>query len=177
MKSARDIRSPADQLALGRAFYAALDLDVGHFAAMWHSFNVGQMLANDLNMVSRRYGISIADFHLLGALMIEANAPMRATDLAAALNVSAVVLSGRIARLDRIGLLHRQPDPADRRAVFLALTPAGADKVHIVGAALQDEARFVRHYHALPAEDRLAIDRIMGDLHTAMNRDFLPVSR
>lgn len=177
MGSKRKARSPTAQLEIGRSFYAGLNLEVGHFAAMWHSFNVGQLLANDLNAITRRHGISIADFHLLGALMIDAGEAIRAADLAMTLNVSAAVLSGRIARLERKGLLRRRPVEADRRATVISATPAGIDKVQIVGEALQEQAIFVRHYKTLPLADRDMLDRVMAQLHALMIRDFLPVSR
>lgn len=170
-------RRPLDQLEAGRAFFAGLDMDVGHFSAMWHSLKVGQLLETDLNRISGAHGLSIADFHLLGALMIDAPAPLRATDLALALTVSNAVLTGRIASLERKGLVTRAPSPTDRRAIMVHLTDAGADKVKAVGAALEQEARFIRHYHRLPEEDQRALARIMGELHTLLDRDFLPVTR
>jgi DNA-binding MarR family transcriptional regulator len=170
-------RRPIDQLEAGRAFFAGLDLDVGHFAAMWHSLKVGQLLESDLNRISATHGVSLADFHLLGALMIDAPAPLRATDLALALTVSNAVLTGRITSLERKGLVTRTPSATDRRAIMVHLTDAGADKVKAVGAALEQEGRFIRHYHRLPMEDQQALARIMGDLHTLLDRDFLPVAR
>ncbi len=170
-------RRPIDQVEAGRSFFAELDLDVSHFAAMWHSLKVGQLLETDLNRISGAHGLSIADFHLLGALMIDAPAPLRATDLALALTVSNAVLTGRIANLERKGLVTRAPSATDRRAMMVHLTDAGADKVKVVGAALEQEGRFICHYHRLPEEDQQALARIMGELHTLLDRDFLPVTR
>ena len=170
-------RRPIDQLEAGRSFFAGLDLDVGHFGAMWHSFKVGQLLETDLNRISGAHGLSIADFHLLGALMIDGPEPLRATDLALTLQVSHAVLSGRIGRLARKGLLARSTSATDRRAVLLHLTEQGADKVRAIGLALQREGRFVRHYRRLPEADQLSLSRIMGELHTLMDRDFLPATR
>lgn len=138
---------------------------------------VGQLLETDLNRISGAHGVSLADFHLLGALMIDAPAPLRATDLALALTVSNAVMTGRIANLERKGLLTRAPSPTDRRAVMVHLTDAGADKVKTVGAALEQQGRFIRHYQQLPEDDQQALARIMGDLHTLLDRDFLSVTR
>ena len=173
----RKPRRPADQLEAGRSFFSEMDLDVGHFAAMWHSFKVGQLLATDMNRIAGVHDLSIADFHLLGALMIDQPKPMRATDLAFALQVSNAVLSGRIARLAKSGLLVRSTDEADRRAVLLSLTATGAAKVRDIGLALEQEGHFVQHYRRLPEADKQALSRIMGEMHTLMDRDFLPASR
>jgi DNA-binding MarR family transcriptional regulator len=170
-------RSPAAQVETGRSFFAGLDLQVEHFAAMWHTFNVGRLLANDLNAISAQHGISIADFHLLGAMMIDGERPLRATDLAGTLDLSLAVISERVTRLAAMALLQRQPSQRDRRTTLLTITPAGAAKVQAVAAALEAQARFVRHYQALPAPDRIALDRIMGHLHAQMHRDHAPVSR
>lgn len=134
-------------------------------------------MATDLNAIAGRYGLSIADFHFLGALMIAAPQPLRATDLTHALNVSNAVLSGRIRKLEREGLLRRTSCPADRRASILSVTDAGAEKVQAIGRALESEGRFVRCFRQLAPEDREALGRIMGELHMLMDRDFLPASR
>lgn len=170
-------RPPAEQVEAGESFFAELDLDVGHFAALWHSFKVGERLTADLNAVSARYGVSIADFHLLGALMMDRPTPLRATDLALALHVTNAAISTRATRLADQGLLNRTDSRTDHRAVLLHLTDAGAEKVRAVGAALERESRFVALFRRLPEADRAALGRIMGDLHTQMARDFIPVPR
>jgi DNA-binding MarR family transcriptional regulator len=170
-------RHPVDQLEAGRSFFAGLDLDVSHFAALWHSFKVGEHLAKDMNAIGDRHGLSIADFHLLGALMIDWPKPMRAMDLALTLQLSNAVMSTRIGKLARKGYLSRVKSETDHRAIELHLTREGADTVRDLGLALEQESQFIRHYRRLPETDRLALGRIMGDLHTRMARDFLPVVR
>lgn len=158
-------------------FFSGLGLDVAHFGPLWHIFKVGQLMATDLNRISGQYGLSIADFHLLGALMIARPEPLRATDLALRLNVSNAVLCGRVRKLADDGLLLREMQPGDRRAVLLHLTDDGAARVEIIGRALEHEARFIRYHRQLPEADQQALARIMGDLHNLMDRDFLPVTR
>ena len=168
---------PKDQLAAGKAFFAATGLDTDHFGAMWHIFKVGQLMATDLNRVSRLHGLSIADFHLLGALMMSDPKPLRATDLAHALNVSNTAMSVRVKKLDRHGLLTCSDTAADRRIKLLHLTASGAGKVRDIGRSLQDVGRFVQYYRKFAEADRAALDRIMGELHTLLDRDFQPASR
>lgn len=174
--SARPV-GPADQLAAGKAFYSAMGLEVGHFGAIWHVFKIGQLMATDLNAVSGRHGLSIADFHLLGALMMSEPAPLRATDLAHALSVTLAALSGRIRRLVQQGLVESTAAPGDRRTRLLALTATGRAKVRAIGGDLERHGRFVQHFRQLSPEDQAALDRVVASLHTALARDFDPAPR
>lgn len=168
---------PEEQLETGASFFAGLGMDVSHFAPMWHIYKVGQLLDTDLNRISREFDLSIADFHLLGAMMIRAPEQVRATDLALQLNVSNAALSIRIRRLAGQGLLARHDGKKDRRVVMLELTDAGAAKVVAIGKALERDGRFVHYFHQLAAEEQSMLAQLMGRLHTMMDRDFLPVVR
>lgn len=163
---------PIDDVTHAMTFYATLGLDVRYFAAVWHTFNVGHILATDLDRVCRQHGLSIADFNLLGALRIERPQRLRPTDLAATLQVTQAALSARISRLERDGFLVRSPAAGDRRASMLHLTPEGARMVEAVHASVERNSQFVRQFNRLPEEDRLALGRIMGELHTQLNRAF-----
>jgi DNA-binding MarR family transcriptional regulator len=54
---------------------------------------------------------------------------MRAGDLARALRVTVGGTSKLVDRIERAGLIARQPDPDDRRASRVALTAAGKRKL------------------------------------------------
>lgn len=170
-------RAPVDQLEAGMAFFAALGLDVRHFGPMWHVMKVAQLVETDLNRIAGQHGLSIADFHLLGALMMDAEKPMRPTDLALALNVSNAALTTRIRKLAGKGLVVGKPGDRDHRATFLHLTAQGSEIVLAIGAAIEREGHFVRYFGGLPEADQGALGRIMGELHTLMDRHFLPASR
>ncbi|MFI5984488.1 MarR family winged helix-turn-helix transcriptional regulator [Streptomyces sp. NPDC051555] len=84
--------------------------------------------------------------------------PCSAADLAVAVGLDRSGVSRRASRLEAAGLVRREPDPSDRRAVLLALTEEGERTVETmrrrladrIGATLsswpQDEARaFARH--------------------------------
>ncbi len=55
--------------------------------------------------------------------------PLRLNDLAARMGTSAPTASRAVDALDELGLVDRQPDPADRRALQLDLTPEGRKSV------------------------------------------------
>jgi DNA-binding MarR family transcriptional regulator len=52
---------------------------------------------------------------------------LRMSELAARLGISMSTASGAVERLVEIGLIERRADPADRRQVIVAATPAGID--------------------------------------------------
>jgi DNA-binding MarR family transcriptional regulator len=55
--------------------------------------------------------------------------PVRLNDLAARMGASAPTASRAVDALDELGLVDRKPDPADRRALQLDLTPEGRRSV------------------------------------------------
>jgi DNA-binding MarR family transcriptional regulator len=171
------IVKPSDQLSAGKIFFAALGLDVRHFGAIWHVFKIGQLMTTDLNDLCGRHGISLADFHVLGALLMEAPKPLRATDLAEALNVSNAALSKRINRLSVTGLLRCAPSPSDKRTKLLTISDAGRKLAERVGKELEEQGSFAAHYRRLSPEDQGHLDRITSHLHEQLSRDFLPAPR
>jgi DNA-binding MarR family transcriptional regulator len=164
---------PVDDVSNAMIFYASLGLDVRYFSAVWHTFNVGHILATDLNRICRHHSLSVADFTLLGALRIDRPQRLRPTDLAATLHVTQPALSARISRLERDGFLVRSPAAGDRRASMLNLTPAGARLVEAVHSSVERDSQFVRQFNRLSEEDRRALGRIMGELHTQLDREFV----
>jgi DNA-binding MarR family transcriptional regulator len=74
---------------------------------------------------SDRAGLSLTAAATLGRLQREG--PARLTELAAAEGITQPSMTALVARLSAQGLVQRGEDPADRRAVVLSLTPAGAD--------------------------------------------------
>ena len=173
----RKPRLPADQVAAGIAYFGALGFEVEHFGSQWSLLRIAQLIEADLNRICAPHGISIADFHLLSALMMERGEPLRATDLAHALNVSNAALTGRVRRLAEKALIERDHEGGDRRAALLALTPEGHELVRAAAADLEREGLFLQCFRAMAAADRAELHRLLGDIHTAINRHFVPTSR
>jgi len=170
-------KRPVDEVKAARSFYSELGQDVHYFSALWHSFNVGHMLVTDLDRICRGYDLSIADFNLMGALRIDRPKPLRPTDLAVTLQVSNAALTSRIVRLKRKGMLITSTSLSDRRAFMLQLTAEGSSKVEEIHNAIARSSHFVRHFQQLPAEDQQALERIMGELHTQLDRYFVHAHR
>ena len=64
--------------------------------------------------------------------------------------------------LTRLGLAARHPDPGDRRAILLSLTPSGASTAAAIQAARQAEGD--RFFAALSDQDRADLARILRKL-------------
>jgi len=82
--------------------------------------------------------------------------------LAQAINADKTRIIGTLDGLQRDGLISREPDPADRRARLLAITPAGRRVKIAVQAEIQaNENRILAR---LPAGDRRAFLRVAETL-------------
>ena len=66
-------------------------------------------------------------FWLLRSLLAEE--PVRPTDLAASMALDLSTVSRHLAQLHRAGLVERYPDPEDRRAQLVQLSPTGHAEV------------------------------------------------
>jgi DNA-binding MarR family transcriptional regulator len=111
-----------------------------------------------------RRGLSLTAAATLSTL--RRSGPSRLTDLAVTEGVSQPSMTALVARLAGAGLVQRRTDPGDRRAVLIALTPAGADLLDRrrvdraarlagpVGDLTEDDVRAITA--ALPALARLA---------------------
>jgi DNA-binding MarR family transcriptional regulator len=90
---------------------------------------------------------------------------MTVTDVAREFGVSLSAVTASADRMSRIGILRRSRDLADRRVVWLDLTPAGREAV---GAFLEvrDRARH-RYFDLLSEQDRSDLYRIMSKVKAA----------
>src|SRR5688572_3710326 len=69
-------------------------------------------------------------FTTLGVLhTLAGSGPMRLSELTASERVTQPAMTQLVTRLERDGLAVRSPDPSDRRAVLVQVTPAGAKVV------------------------------------------------
>lgn len=85
--------------------------------------------------------------------------PTRLTDLAGQLGISKGTLSRQIRGLESLGLVRRQPDPADGRAALLNLTEQGQRRFDEArGARLQQLHRSLAGW---PAGDQVEFARLL----------------
>ena len=170
-------RQPVEAVKASQQFYSELGFESGYFSALWHTFSVGHMLTIDLDRICRRFDLSVADFNLLGALRIDRETPLRPTDLAAKVQVSNSALTARIARLVDKGMLVKSPAAGDARASTVELKPEGATLSDTIHRTIAQESHFVHEVNRLPEEDRAALERIMGQLHSRLDRHLVHTRR
>jgi DNA-binding MarR family transcriptional regulator len=105
--------------------------------------------------VLARHGISMWGYIVLNAL--DGSPARTQAALAEAIGADKTRIIVTLDELQQAGLITREPDPADRRARLLSITPAG----HRVRAATQTEiqANENRVLARLPADDRKAFLR------------------
>lgn len=106
---------------------------------------------------AREYGLTVQQGQLLCVLM---GRPYGMGDLGATLGLEKSSLTGLVDRAVRRGLVRREPDPDDRRAVHVVLTDEGRDLAEDFYAAT---CRRVDELAAgLPATDRDRLAALLG---------------
>jgi DNA-binding MarR family transcriptional regulator len=93
-----------------------------------------------------KFGLSIADFDVLNTLQRVGNTSgTKPTDLARSALITTGAMTSRLDRLERAGLIRRNPDPADRRGILVSLTAQGGKTakraLHALIAANQEYLR------------------------------------
>jgi len=112
------------------------------------------LLGQDAWRESAARGLSATQSRALG--LLAGYGPTRPGLLAKQLGVSAPTLSDALAALEAKGLLRREPDPSDSRAVQAAATEAGVE----LAASLQGWPSYLASaLEALPAEDQAGLRR------------------
>ncbi len=77
-----------------------------------------------LQDVSRQHDLTPQQSVLMSSLL---ERPVGMAELTDRLHIEKSTLTGLVDRAEKRGLVHRTPDPGDRRALRVALTPAGRD--------------------------------------------------
>lgn len=94
-----------------------------------------------------RQGLSEGRLQLLLSLRRSPEHRLSIGDLAGMLDVSPRNITGLVDHLEADGLVHRVPDPADRRGVLAELTPSGQEKMaEIWRDALSAQTRLTEEF-------------------------------
>ncbi|MEV6423957.1 MarR family transcriptional regulator [Streptomyces sp. NPDC051662] len=81
---------------------------------------------------ARNLGLSVTDLICFAYVLEAGDSPVTAGDLAGRAHVTTGAVTGIVNRLERGGLVTRQPDPTDRRRVRITAVPAAAERVRAV---------------------------------------------
>ncbi len=98
--------------------------------------------------------------------MIDTMGPQGQADVARRLMVTAPVVTRLAANLVDAGLVERRPDPTDRRAVVLALTPTGRRRARAMRRDLLEAAGEL--LGPLPEERRAAVAAALEELQVLL---------
>jgi MarR family transcriptional regulator for hemolysin len=119
--------------------------------------DVARLLRTYADQRGRQFGISRAQWVVL---MRAGRFPgLRQSELAELLDLQPITLTRLVDRLADNGLIERKPDPKDRRANRLYVTPAGKpllDKLNVLGADMMETV--------LDGIDPKTVERMLHDL-------------
>jgi len=106
--------------------------------------------------------LNIAPSHGRALAVLMRHGPVRPGALAEHLRIAARSATEVVDDLERRGLVERGPDPGDRRATLVTLTPAGKAAGERIRAARHAEAE--RFFGALDPRERAELTRLLRKL-------------
>jgi MarR family transcriptional regulator for hemolysin len=119
--------------------------------------DVARLMKTYADHRARQFGISKAQWGVLMRLQLAEG--LKQTELAEALDLQPITLTRLLDTLAENGLIERKPDPNDRRANRLYLTPAALpllERLNELGADMMA--------NVLDGVDRETVERMLGDL-------------
>jgi DNA-binding MarR family transcriptional regulator len=120
------------------------ELDTVPMAVIGRIYRIADAVGSRMEVAYQRFGISRGEFDVLATLR-RSGAPytLSPSTLSSTLMITSGGITGRLDKLERAGLLAREPDPADRRGIRVTLTVAGVelvDRAVEAGLEIQREA-------------------------------------
>jgi len=119
------------------------DLDIARLSPLMRVLRLSSLLEKDLAPIARLQSITGAQFQVLAALRRHDPEPQSMSELTRIAILTSGSMTSLVDRLEERAFVRRQPHPADRRGVLLALTDAGRA---VVDATLKTR---VERLHAL----------------------------
>lgn len=108
-------------------------------AAVTSVMRAHQLILARVDTALKPHQLSFARYELLRLLAFTREGRMPMSSAIARLQVHPASVTSAVNRLVGDGLLTREPHPRDGRAMMLALTPAGRDRVEAATTALNEE--------------------------------------
>jgi DNA-binding MarR family transcriptional regulator len=121
------------------------ELDPSPIGIVGRISRLARELEQRLEPVYRAHGLE-PGWHDVLATLRRAGPPyrLRVTDLTAELMLTSSGTTKRLDRLERAGLVKREPDPSDRRGTLISLTPAGRELMQgLTEAHLENERQLI----------------------------------
>lgn len=133
-------------------------------------YRLARIVGDAQEKVYADWGIARGEFDVLAALRRSGEPyTLAPKELTAALMLTSGGMTGRLDRLERAGLVRREPDPADRRGLRVTLTEAGRRAVEEAAeAGLAVQRRIL---DALPPADQTRLGDLLRALLAAAETD------
>ncbi|MER5642676.1 MarR family transcriptional regulator [Kitasatospora sp. NPDC002227] len=114
------------------------DLETAAMATFGRIYRLAKAVGDRTERAYAAYGISRGEFDVLATLRRSGEPyALSPKQLTATLMLTTGGMTGRLDKLEKAGLLTRSPDPTDRRALRVTLTPEGLELIdRAVGAGL-----------------------------------------
>ncbi|MEV8633224.1 MarR family transcriptional regulator [Streptosporangium sp. NPDC051023] len=106
------------------------DLEPAPMAVFGRIYRISRLMGDRMAAVYAEYGIGRGEFDVLATLR-RAGEPytLSPKEMTATLMLTSGGMTGRLDRLERVGLVARAQDPDDRRALRISLTAKGTEVV------------------------------------------------
>jgi DNA-binding MarR family transcriptional regulator len=146
------------------------ELDASGFAVVGRILVLAKTLERRVDKALEPFQLALWGFDVLATLRRQGK-PYRLTptELSRATMLTTGAMTNRLDRLEDAGWIRREPDPADRRGLLVALTTEGR---RLVDAAL--EARFDEANEAvsgLTSRERAELARLLGKWISALRKE------
>jgi DNA-binding MarR family transcriptional regulator len=167
MRNLNAVEAIAPEVRAPDAGEAVAGLDAITRAKLWRNpcwlafrFNYLALRYNEplYGWVRRRFGLSRPEFAVIYTLGLHDGALAR--DIALSYGFPENTLSRAVAKLARLGLLRREPDPGDARTRRLTLTTAGRDVLTEATPRFVEEE--LRLLEALTAQEQATLSRFLA---------------
>jgi DNA-binding MarR family transcriptional regulator len=142
------------------------ELQTDAMAVFGRIYRLARIVGDQQERVYSVLGINRGEFDVLATLR-RAGEPFQLSPkaLSASLMLTTGGMTGRLARLERAGLVTRSPDPADRRGLVITLTLRGREIIDEAVVAGLDAQREV--LERLPETSRRRLSTLLRDLLAA----------
>nr|WP_302474536.1 MarR family transcriptional regulator [Roseococcus sp. MDT2-1-1] len=138
-------------------------LDTEPMAILGRALRLTLLLRNGIEQDFAEFGLDRGEFDVIATLR-RAGPPycLTPTDLYSTLMISSGGLTHRLGRLEKAGLIRREPSPQDGRSVQVTLTDAGIGLAE--EAFRQDMASEAKHLAHLTPKERKALAGLLRKL-------------
>jgi len=164
-----EVRQDFIDMILDRWTQERPDLDVSPMGVIGRISRACRVLEEEMSNIFSAYGLNRGEFDVLAALR-RAGKPYRLkpTELSSDLMVTSGGMTNRLDRMEKSGLIVRQPDPTDRRGVLVCLSEHGRRLVdEILVAYVENQHRLLG---SLDQADRAALANILRKLLLPLER-------